>query len=254
MCSSDLARVDLFDVHSIAERLDDRFTLLTKGSRNALPRQESLLAVLEWSCGLLSSDRKIVLSRLGVFAGYFGVDDAIDVVNGDGISRQAALESLSDLVAKSMLLADAGGPTVSYRLLETTRAYAYEKLRESGEAKVVHRRHAQRFLGVCRMLATLDADQHALRRMMADVRAALDWALVRGCDVSLGVDLASAATSVFLRLSLLREHRKHLDLALAHVSANPDTRPRSKEALRSEMTLHMTVALANYYKIGRAHV
>ncbi len=169
------ARVDLFDVHSIAERLDDRFTLLTKGSRNALPRQESLLAVLEWSCGLLSSDRKIVLSRLGVFAGYFGVDDAIDVVNGDGISRQAALESLSDLVAKSMLLADAGGPTVSYRLLETTRAYAYEKLRESGEANVVHRRHAQRFLGVCRMLATLDADQHALRRTMVDVRVALEW-------------------------------------------------------------------------------
>src|SRR5260370_31446196 len=58
-------RVDLFDVHSIAERLDDRFTLLTKGSRNALPRQESLLAVLEWSCSLLSSDRKIVLSKIG---------------------------------------------------------------------------------------------------------------------------------------------------------------------------------------------
>ncbi len=240
------ARVDLFDVHSIAERLDDRFTLLTKGSRNALPRQESLLAVLEWSCGLLSSDRKIVLSRLGVFAGYFGVDDAIDVVNGDGISRQAALESLSDLVAKSMLLADAGGPTVSYRLLETTRAYAYEKLRESGEANVVHRRHAQRFLGVCRMLATLDADQHALRRTMVDVRVALEWSFGHDGDAVLGVALAAAATPIILQLTSLREHRRYIELALNSLAATPDSE-KGHSDFRAEISLREAQAFAGIF-------
>jgi len=240
------ARVDLFDVNSIAERLDDRFTLLTKGSRNALPRQESLLAVLEWSCGLLSSDRKIVLSRLGIFAGYFGVDDAIDVVNGEGISRQAALESLSDLVAKSMLLADAGGLAVSYRLLETTRAYAYEKLRESGEVNAVHRRHAQRFLGVCGMLATLDADQHALRRTMVDVRVALEWSFGPDGDTVLGVALAAAATPIILQLTSLREHRRYIELALNSLAARPDSEKEHSE-FRAEISLREAQAFAGIF-------
>jgi tetratricopeptide (TPR) repeat protein len=86
---------------------------------------------------------------------------------------------------------------------------------------------------------------------MADVRAALDWSLARGGDLSLGVDLASAATPVFLRLSLLREHRKHLDLALAHISAGIDTVPSTEAALRSEMALRTAVAQAEYYTEGR---
>jgi predicted ATPase/DNA-binding winged helix-turn-helix (wHTH) protein len=237
------ARVDLFDVHSIAERLDDRFTLLTKGSRNALPRQESLLAVLEWSCGLLSADRKIVLSRLSVFAGYFGVDDAIDVVHGDGISRQAALESLSDLVAKSMLLADASGPSVSYRLLETTRAYAYEKLKEAGEANVVHRRHAQRFLGACKMLATLEADHHILRQTMVDVRVALDWSFGPNGDAILGVDLAAAATPIILQLTALREYRRYIEIALNSLAEKPDSEKGDSD-IRAEISLRTAQALA----------
>lgn len=134
------ARVDVLDVHSIAQRLNDRFALLTTGSRNALPRQESLLAVLEWSCSLLSAERKIVLARLSVFAGSFTMDDAVDVVSGDDISRKTVLESLSDLVEKSILSVDASGPNVSYRLLETTQAYAYEQLKAAGDVDTVHRR------------------------------------------------------------------------------------------------------------------
>ena len=90
----------------------------------------------------------------------------------------------------------------------------------------------------------------SLRQAMADIRAALDWSLVRGGDISLGVDLASAATPVFLRLSLLREHRKHLDLALAHISASADTVPMTEAALRSEMALRTAMAQAAYYTEG----
>ena len=208
------ARADLLDVHSIARRLDDRFALLTKGSRNALPRQESLLAVLEWSCGLLLADRRTVLSRLSVFAGYFGVDDAIDVASDESISRQAILEILSDLVDKSILLADASGPTVSYRLLETTQAYAYQKLKAAGETDTVHRRHAQRFLRVCKSLAAIDTDQRTLRQTMVDVRIALEWSLGRRGDIALGVAMVAAATPIILELALLREYSKYIDIAL----------------------------------------
>ena len=242
------ARVDLLDVHTIAESLDDRFALLTKGHRNALPRQQTLRAVLEWSCGLLSTDRKIVLRRLSVFAGPFGVDDAIDVVSGDGVPRLTVLESISDLVAKSILLADVSGHAVSYRLLETTQVYAHEHLTSAGEAEAVRRRHAKRFLEVCRASAAIDNIQ-SVREAMPEVRVALDWTLVCGGDLTLGIELASTATPIFLGLALLREHRKYLELALAHLAA-ADAKPGTKVALRAEMALRTAIALALYYTEG----
>jgi predicted ATPase len=244
------ARVDLLDVHTIAQRLDDRFELLIKGHRNALPRQQTLRAVIEWSSDLLSNDSKTVLRRLSVFPGSLSVDDAIEVVSGDDVPRGMVLESLSDLVAKSIVLADVSGDAVSHRLLETTQAYAYEKLNEAGELEPVRRRHAQRFLEVCRASVVNEDDQRSLRRAMADVCEALDWALVHGGDITLGIDLASAATPIFLRLSLLREHRKYLELALSHISSSVDARPDTEAALRAEMALRTAVALAIYFTEG----
>jgi predicted ATPase len=243
------ARVDLLDVHEIAQRLDDRFSLLTKGYRNALPRQQTLRAVIDWSYGLLSADRKIVLRRLSVFAGHFGVDDAIDVVSGDSIPRLTVLESLSDLVDKSMVLADVSGGTVSHRLLETTQVYAREKLSEAGEVDAVRRRHALRFLEVCKASSGLEDDKRFLGQAIFEVCAALDWALVHGNDITLGIDLASAATPILLRFSLLRDHRKYLELALAHIVA-ADTKPDSEERIRAEMALRTAVGLALYYTEG----
>ena len=243
------ARLDLLDVHTIAEHLNDRFALLTKGHRNALPRQQTLRAALEWSWGLLSTDRKIVLRRLTVFAGPFGVDDAIEVASGDDVPRSTVLASLSDLVAKSILLADVSGHAVSYRLLETTQIYAHEQLTSAGEAEAVRHRHAKRFLEVCRASAAVDNVQRSVRQAMADVRVALDWALVGGGDVTLGIELASAATPIFLGLALLREHRKYLELALAHLAA-ADAKTETNVALRAEMALRTAIALALYYTEG----
>ncbi len=244
------ARVDLFDVSSIARRLDDRFALLTRGRRNALPRQQTLRAALDWSCALLSSDEQIALRRLSVFSAYFGVDDAIEVISDDKLPKRSALETLSDLVAKSVVSADVGGHAVTYRLLETTQVYAQEKLSEAGELETLRRRHAQRFLDLCRAPGSIDDDQGIWRQAMVDVRAALDWALVRGGDIALGVDLASAATPISLRLSLLREHRKYLELALAHILATAEGNSRTETALRAEMALHSAAALALYFTEG----
>jgi predicted ATPase/DNA-binding winged helix-turn-helix (wHTH) protein len=244
------ARVDLFDVRTIARRLDDRFALLTRGRRDALPRQQTLRAALDWSYGLLSANEQIALRRLSVFSAYFGVDDAIEVVSDDKLPKPSVLETLSDLVAKSMVAADVGGRAVTYRLLETIQVYAHEKLSEAGELEALRRRHAQRFLDLCRAPGGIDDDQGSWRQAMVDVRAALDWALVRGGDIALGVDLASAATPISLCLSLLREHRKYLELALAHIFAAADLKSPTEAALRAEMALHSAAALALYYTQG----
>jgi predicted ATPase/DNA-binding winged helix-turn-helix (wHTH) protein len=244
------ARVDLFDVATIARRLDDRFALLTRGRRDALPRQQTLRAALDWSCDLLSSDEKIALRRLSIFSAYFGVDDAIEVISDDKLPKPSVLDILSNLVAKSVVAANVGGHAVTYRLLETTQVYAHEKLSAAGELEALRRRHAQRFLDLCRAPDAIDGDQGIWRQAMVDVRAALDWALVRGGDIALGVDLASAATPISLRLSLLREHRKYLELALAHIFATADVRSPAEAALRAEMALRSAAALALYYTEG----
>jgi predicted ATPase/DNA-binding winged helix-turn-helix (wHTH) protein len=244
------ARVDLFDVRTIAQRLDDRFTLLTRGQRNALPRQQTLRAALDWSYDLLRPNEQIALRRLSVFSAYFGVDDALQVVSDDKLHKQSFLDGLSDLVAKSMVAADVGGHAVTYRLLETIQVYAHEKLTEAGELDELRRRHAQRFLDLCRAPAGVDDDQGMWRQAVIDIRAALDWALVRGGDIALGVDLASAATPVSLRLTLLREHRKYLELALAYMFSTADPNSGTEAALRAEMGLRSAAALALYYTEG----
>ena len=103
------ARTDLFDVRTIAQRLDDRFGLLTTGRRNAVRRHQTLRAAIEWSCGLLSADKKMVLRRLSVFSTHFGLEDAIEVVGADDLAGCSVLESLSDLVAKSIVVGDVSG-------------------------------------------------------------------------------------------------------------------------------------------------
>jgi predicted ATPase len=244
------ARTDLFDIRTIAQRLDDRFALLTAGRRNVLPRHQTLRAAIEWSCDLLSAERKMVLRRLSVFPAHFGLDDAVEVVSGGDLPGVSILESLSDLVAKSMVIADVSGSAVSYRMLETTQVYAREMLDEAGELEAMRRRHAHRFLRVCRASEATQDGEELLRQAMADVRSALDWTLVRGGDIALGIDLASTATPIFLRLSLLREHRKYLELALAHIFAAADPKSATESTLRTEIALRTAIALALYYTDG----
>src|SRR4029077_15489263 len=169
--------------------------------------------------------------------------DALFVM-GPLIRFGEANDRLTSLLEKSLVVARPQDGTVRYRLLDTTRAYGQDKLEESDEANPQRRRHAQRFLQVCLASTPDDQSQSSLRQAMADVRAALDWALVHGNDIALGLDLASAATPVFLQLSLLREHRKYLELALAHISSSTDPKSITDMALRTEMELRIAVAWA----------
>ena len=127
------ARTAALGVEELAGRLDDCFHLLTGGRRTALPRHQTLRATLDWSYQLLPEIERVVLRRLAIFAGGFTLQAASAIAATGEIAGSDIFDCIANLVAKSLVAADLGGATVWYRLLETTRAYALEKLTESGE-------------------------------------------------------------------------------------------------------------------------
>jgi predicted ATPase/DNA-binding winged helix-turn-helix (wHTH) protein len=137
------ARAATLGIYSLADRLYDHLQLLTCGRRTALPRHQTLHATLDWSYELLTHPERAVLRRLGIFRGAFGLDAARAVAAGGDITPSDATEGLCNLVAKSLASAEVGIGIARYRLLETTRAYALEKLAESGEFDSAARRHAE---------------------------------------------------------------------------------------------------------------
>jgi predicted ATPase len=137
------ARTNAFGVEELAARLDDCFQLLTDGRRTALPRHQTLRATLDWSYQLLPEPERVVLRRLAIFAGGFTLQAASTIAAIGEIASTDIIDGAANLVAKSLVAADLGGATGWYRLLETTRAYALEKLRQSGEFAQLARRHAE---------------------------------------------------------------------------------------------------------------
>ncbi len=135
------ARVKVLSVTQIAERLDDRFRLLTGGREAVLPRQQTLQAMMDWSYQLLSPQEQTLLRELSVFAGGSTLEAVEAVCMGEGVVERGALDLLTDLVDKSLVIADQHGATVRYRLLETVRQYARERLEDSSTAVTVRRRH-----------------------------------------------------------------------------------------------------------------
>ncbi len=180
------ARVPLLGVEGLRTRLDERFNVLTAGARVVLRRHQTLRATLEWSHGLLTPGEQRVFRRLGVFAGSFTLEAAQQVAQDEGIDEWDALDHLGALVDKSLVLAD-GDPVPRYRLLETSRAYALERLGEAGETGTMLRRHAD---ALRERLLAIEADfvRSGYRRAgfaeaapeVDNLRAALAW--VAGAD------------------------------------------------------------------------
>jgi predicted ATPase len=159
------ARMAGLGTGALADRLDDRFRLLQGGSRTAPSRQQTLLATLDWSHELLAEDERVLFRRLAVFAGGFDLD-AVETVCADAaLDRSATADLLARLVEKS-LVAVSGGRELRYRLLETVRMYAAERLRDAGEAAELARRHALWALDLAERWGEsprLDADAANLR-------------------------------------------------------------------------------------------
>ncbi len=219
------ARVRVLSPEQIATRLDDRFRLLTGGSRTALPRQRTLRALVDWSHDLLSEPEQMLLRRLAVFAGGWTLEAAERVASGQWpvVSNRIAadhwplptghsvLDLLSRLVGRSLVLAEERGGETRYRLLETIREYAHERLEASGEAEEIRLRHAEHYLLVAEEaeLKLRGAEQVAwLGRLEAEhdnLRAALRWSIERGrADPSAGsgqAPSADAGQALALRLA-----------------------------------------------------
>jgi predicted ATPase/class 3 adenylate cyclase len=140
------ARVNVLAVDQIAKRLDDRFRLLTGGARTALPRQQTLRALIDWSYNLLSEQERLLFRRLAVFVGGWTLEAAEAVCSGEGIESDQVLDLLSQLVKKSLVVMMEANGESRYHRLETIRQYAREKLFETDEAARIRDRHLETFI------------------------------------------------------------------------------------------------------------
>jgi predicted ATPase/DNA-binding winged helix-turn-helix (wHTH) protein len=221
------ARAAALGIEQLATRLDDRFHLLTAGRRTALPRHQTLRATLDWSYQLLPEDERVVLHRLAIFAGPFALEAATSVVASPEIAPPQVVDGVASLVAKSLLAATVDGSTARYRLLDTTRAYALEKLVESGELQTVARRHAEFYSDLFER-AEAEWEARPTAEWLAhygwrinNLRAALDWAFSPDGDTSTGMALTAAAVPLWMHLSLMDECRSRVEQALAVFDAEP---------------------------------
>ena len=246
------ARAAAFGIEGILARLDDRFRLLAGGRRTALPRHQTLRATLDWSYELLTEPERVVLRRLATFAGGFTLQAASAVATDDEIAASQVVNCVSNLVAKSLVVAAVDGTTARYRLLETTRAYALEKLAESGELEAAARRHADHYGHLFERAETeLETwpTTEWLRdrgRQIDNLRVALDWAFSANGDASIGVALTAAAVPLWMHLSLMEECRGRAERALAAIASG------TGGDARREMQLHVALAISLMYIRGAA--
>ena len=198
------ARVNVLSPRQLARKLDERFRVLTGGDRSALPRQQTMRALIDWSYDLLSAPERTLFRRLAIFAGGFTLETASAVVIDDVVDELAVFDGLTSLVDKSLVQVDHGLRGTRYRLLESTREYAREKLDESGEAAALARAHAAAYLTLAETLerewiSTPSREWVArIEPELENWRAALTWALEGRGDVALGQRLASFSAVTFV--------------------------------------------------------
>jgi non-specific serine/threonine protein kinase len=222
------ARVGMLSAEQISARLGYSLKLLTSGERTADHRHQTLRAALDWSYELLSEPEQVLFRRLSTFAGGFTLEAAESVGAGGDIEEVDVLELLSHLVDKSLVVAEESWERgARYRLLEPVRQYAWEKLRVSGEAEAVGRRHAEFFLALAE-----EAELELIRPLQAEwldrlvtehdnLRAALSWTL--GREIDLGPRIAGALCRFWHTRGYLSEGRRYLEEAVAKTEVVPAT-------------------------------
>jgi predicted ATPase len=227
------ARVNVLSVKALNARLDDRFRLLAGGERAAMPRQQTIRAAIDWSYDLLAPNEQRIFERLSVFAGSFTLEAAAQIA-GTQAAEIEMLDTLSSLVDKSLVVADLDETEPRYRLLESFRGYAREKLEERGEADVIAKRHALAYLDLAERLDhTTDSEAEDAWRTTARLeldnwRAALQWALIDRNDTFLGVQLTGRLGLIWQTFAPL-EGRRRVEGALEVVDSS--TPPSARAAL-----------------------
>jgi len=243
------SRVAAHGVRGTASLLDKQFRLLWRGRRTALPRHQTLSATLDWSYNLLSPTERLVLRRLAVFVGGLSLEAALDVA-AENLDPAALTETLATLVDKSLVTSDRT-TAMRYRLLDTTRAYAWQKLTESGEDLKIVRRHCEHMIHALEQFgATILAppshesiDFFVLN--LSNLRAALEWSFSDQGDSGLGAKLAGASACLFFQLGLLPECAAWTERALEAL----DTSSKG-----TQLELELLACFATSFMITRGNV
>jgi predicted ATPase/class 3 adenylate cyclase len=217
------ARLKMLSVEQIAEHLGDRFRLLTGGSRVAVERQRTLRAMMDWSHDLLSPREQVLLRRLSVFSDGFDYEAAERVCSGEGIDAFDILDVLGHLVEASMVAFESD-PRPRYRLLETVRQYALDKLFESGESDETRLAHAEHFRSVSRLINdALERNDYTVSDLAAEelgnLRAAMTWTIESGLG-ELALQIACNLRMYFWGRVMYRESIRWITTALAMVDDN----------------------------------
>ena len=244
------ARVKILSIPNLAQRLNERFKILTGGSRTALPRQKTLGALIDWSYDLLTPQEQMLFNRAGIFAGGFSLDAATAVCSGEDLDEIDILDLLSSLTDKSLVVADTAGEQERYYLLETTRAYALEKVVGSRRARTAgspsrrsifatRRKRPTNALARARRAAWLAS----VERELDNYRAVLEWSLKDGHDVALGAAVAGALSGLWLGGGLTVEGRYWIGLAQASLD----------ESMHPRVAARLWRALSGFSSGKRAH-
>jgi predicted ATPase/DNA-binding winged helix-turn-helix (wHTH) protein len=246
------ARAAALGIPQVVSHLDNRFGMLTDGLRTALPRHQTLRATLDWSYELLPEVEQQLLRYLAIFPAGFSLAAAMAVVGETDAAALTTANAISNLISKSLVALDGAASVSRWRLLETTRGYALQKLHAAGEWPAQARRHAEYLRDVMRKAEAewetrSTAEWHDLYApRIDDVRAALDWAFSPDGDATIGVALTTSAVPLFCELWLLEECRVRAERALAaleQTNADDD---------RQRMRLTAAVASSQAYTLASA--
>jgi predicted ATPase/class 3 adenylate cyclase len=243
------ARVKVLSIPNLAQRLNERLRILTGGGRDVLPRQQTLRGLIDWSYDLLTAQEQMLFDRIGIFAGGFSLDAAAAVCSGEDLDEIDILDLVSSLTDKSLVVADTAGQQERYSLLESTRAYALEKLTAAGEHERLARRHAEYFRDPAQEAGerwgtgSTAAWLVSVELELDNYRAVLEWALKDGHDLTLGGAVAGTLYPLWFAGGLTVEGRYWIGLAQAGLD----------ESMHPQVAARLWLALGNISYGERAH-
>jgi predicted ATPase/DNA-binding winged helix-turn-helix (wHTH) protein len=242
-------RAAIFGVRNTVARLGSRLDPLKFGRRTANPRHRTLIATLDWSHDHLSEIERVLLRRVAIFVGHFTREAALAVAEEVGIDEPEIARALGNLVNKSLIVTWTSSRGPHYRLLDTTRAYALEKLATSGEQDSIAERHASFLSQMLENnpvslfeLKVTEGPAHAARDCLGNIRAALEWSFGPNGNDRTAIRLAAAASQLFLAVALLLECRTWMEKAIDRMT--PDCDPQH------QMRIHAALALSLMYSEG----
>ena len=237
-------RVEAFGVQQVADQLAGEVALAWPGRRTAAPRQQTLRATLNWSHEHLGPAERLVFRRLAVFVGAFPLEAGVAIgADAAELAPAEVADALSSLAAKSLLSTVIDGHA-RFRMLDTTRAYALERLADSGDEQATRRRHAQHYLARLTAARAEPDRPTAVAEQTANVRAALGWAFGANGEPALGVRLTGAAADFWVRQGLWAECRRWMPVAQARLDSHQDA---------LDLRTRIILATASMLSDGRRH-